>query len=760
MVVHAGWLCTMAGRDEDRGWGGMVWRWLGASILAMQATTAHGQAAPNPTGSAAGATPSVDDIVVTARGRAERLLDVPIAVTTFDAEVIQDARIDRVGDFIGLTPNVTIAQSESAGLSAISIRGVTQVRNSEAPVAVVVDGVLQNNPRQFAQELLDVTGIEVLRGPQGALYGRNATGGAIIISTRQPTNAFQGIARAAYGRGDEYVAEASLSGPVVADKLLFRVGGRFTDRDGYFRNITVGARQDPYRDTSVSALLKWLPSGNVSVALRGSLSRTRGGALSFRFQPANLAADGRSLDLTNPFDFTRADADLVDRTFYSNNIGRNVRDIDDLSLKVDVDFDWATLTSVTAYNRLTEFVSGDQFPYTASLNPFGVDGTQTQFTDIDAVSQEVRLTSPTAQRLRWMVGAYFLDIDRFISTTTGFDSGTGIARVERTPRPAVVTNPTLSFFADDNDNRNYAAFGNVSYDLLPQLEASLALRYDKETRRQSVSPLNTGGVPGARNRADFEKWQPKATLAYKPTGGLNLYASYGEGFRSGQFNQNGTSAAAAAAGLDGVEDLVPQENTRTFELGGKARLGGGRVTIEGALFNTRVTNQQYFVFIGAIGAQVLVPIDRVRLRGGEIAATVKVATGFDAYAGFGYTDSTIQRYAVDPALVGNEAPYVPQTTINAGAQYRVPLTRSVTLFLRGDYRRLGRQFWDPENTTARSNVDLVDLRIGFELPARGLSLIGSLDNAFDEVYNSEYVLGGFAHPAPPRVWRLDLRYSF
>ena len=124
------------------------------------------------------------DIVITARYREERLQDVPIAVTAFSQQQITDARIDQVADFIGLTPNVTIAQSESSGLSAISIRGITQVRNSEAPVAVVVDGVLQNNPRQFAQELFDVERIEVLRGPQGALYGRNAIGGAITAGHR------------------------------------------------------------------------------------------------------------------------------------------------------------------------------------------------------------------------------------------------------------------------------------------------------------------------------------------------------------------------------------------------------------------------------------------------------------------------------------------------------------------------------------------------------------------------------------------------
>jgi iron complex outermembrane receptor protein len=732
---------------------------LAGTILCGAAAPALAQSA-DPRQSSANADDQGHEIIVTARYRDERLQDVPIAVTAFDQRQIDDARIQEVGDFVNLTPNVTIAQSESSGLSALSIRGITQVRNSEAPVAVVVDGVLQNNPRQFAQELLDIASIQVLRGPQGALYGRNATGGAIIITTRMPTNELAGHVAAGYATGDEYSLEGSIGGAIVPDRLLFRVGARYVDRNGYFDNIFLGEKQDPYRDFSTNALLQWRPTDTLTFDLRGSLSRTRGGALDFWYQPANLASDGVSLDPAAPFNANPPDANAVRRYFYSTNRGFDDRDIDDISLKVDADLGFATLTAISAYNRLEEFVSGDQVPYTASRNPFGLDGTQTQYIDIHAFSQELRLTSPSSRRLRWMFGGYFLDSKRFIGTTTGFDSGTGIARVERVPRGPGETNPTLSFFGDDNRNRDYAAFGNIAYDIVPGLEANLALRYDRETRRQTVSPFNTGGVPGAINRATFDKWQPRASLSWRPTDDLNFYVTYGEGFRSGQFNQNGTAAAAAGAGVAGVSDRVPQENTRTYEAGAKIQLAHRRVRIDTAVFDTRVTNQQYFVFIGAIGAQVLVPIDRVHLQGFEALATADIVRGLSAYAGFGYTDSEIQRYSVDPADVGNRAPYVPKTTINLGIQYRTPITRGIGVFARADYRRLGSQYWDPENTTARSNVSLADFRLGLEDPDGHWTLTGSVENAFDKVYNSEYVLGGFAHAAAPRVWRIDLRYNF
>lgn len=706
--------------------------------------------------------PARDEILVTARMRTESIQDVPLSITAFSEQQILDAQIDQVGDFIALTPNMTIAQSESAGLNAISIRGITQVRNSEAPVAVVVDGVLQVNSRQFTQELFDVSSIEVLRGPQGALYGRNATGGAIIINTKQPTNEFEAYLRGGYATGKEYLVQGGVSGPIVEDKVFFRIGARYLDRKGYFDNLTLGRKADPYEDITVRGMLNWNIAENFTASLRGAISRVDGTSLNFQFQQTVYLPDGITLDPMVGFDFSiPGDADRVDRTFRANNLGVDDREIDEISLKLDYDAGFATLTSITSWNRLSEYTSGDQFPYTAALTTFGsVDGTQTQFTDIEAWSQEVRLTSPSDQHFRWMAGFYYIATDRFISSTTGDDRGLGILEVRRQPFFADASNPTFSFFGDDNENKAWAVFGNAAIDLAEGLEAAFAFRYDKDKRTQFVSPFNTGGSPGAVNAASFDKFQPKVTLNYRPTADLSLYGSWGVGFRSGQFNQNGVGVAAAMAGVDGVEDLVPQEETKTAELGFKSTLFDGRMRLNGALFRTKVENQQYFVFIGAVGAQVLVPIDEVSLYGGEIEAVLRLADGFDAYAAFGVTKSEIDAYSVNPTAVGNKAPYVPETTLNLGGQYRVPLAGAFGLFARADYERRGAQFWDPENSTARSALNLVNLRFGLEGPDGRWSLIGSAENVTDKEYNSEFVIPGFSHPAPPRIWRVDLRYNF
>lgn len=704
----------------------------------------------------------LDEIVVTgARGRQERLLEVPVSVTAFDEALIESAGIDEVDDFLSLTPNVSFSRSQSAGTNFLTIRGVTQVRNSEPPVATVVDGVLQINPRQFNQSLVDVERIEVLRGPQGALYGRNATGGAILITTKAPTDEFEGHIRGGVGR-HEYLADASLSGPLIQDQLHFRLAARYADSDGLLYNTTLDDEVDYLEDLVLRGKLLWEPSDRFSADFRAGVVRSEGGGLNYVFQPAILGPDGFPV----AFDFTLGDADKVERNLAANNRGYNERDIDELTLKLDFLADWGTLTSVTAYNAVTEYLHGDQFPYTAATSvDFGVfplgDGTQTQFVEVDAVSQEFRLTSASDQRLRWMAGVYYLETDRFISSTTGADLGVGIVRIERQPLFGDPANPTLTYFADDNDNTARAVFGNVDYDVTDRLELSVALRYDEDKRRQSVSPLNTGGVPGAVNGRTYDHLQPKISARYLVNSAVNLYASWGVGFRSGNFNQNGVGEAAAAAGIIGVEDVVDQEITETWEAGFKAHAWDDRLQLEGALYRTDVEGQHYFVFIGDVGAQVLVNIDEVRLFGGELSAAARLADGLQAFAAVGVTDSEIEAYALNPAAVGNKAPYVPDVTLNAGVQYQTdPIWRDFSLFLRAEYRRTGRQYWDPENSTDRSAIDLASFRLGFESPETGWSVIGTWENAFDEAYNDEFVLGGFAQPAPPGTWRVDLRKSF
>lgn len=713
---------------------------------------------------------ALEEIVVTARGREETLQSAPLSVSVLSKQTLEDARVTRVDDFIGLTSGITIANAQDAGTNFITIRGMSQTRNGEPPVAVIVDGVLQVNSRTFDQTLFDIENIQVLRGPQGARYGRNATGGAIIINTVGPSEDFEGYVRAGIGRGEEYSFEGSISGPIVEDTLSYRLSASYTDRDGVFENFVLDEEVDYFEDITVRGHLRWTPNSNFSADARVNIIRTDAGSLNYSYQPAVVDP---ATGLPN-FDFTIADADLVERNFSANNLGLDDRDVTQFSLRLNYQADWGEFSSVTSYDDIEQSTGSDQFPYTAASSiTFGAfpffDGTQSQYFAIDAFSQEFRFTSNSDQRLRWMAGAYLLLTDRFVSSSIMNDLEQGFTRVRREPiSPAA--SPLTSFIADDNDNTAYAFFFALDYDIVDNLELSFAGRYDRDERKQTVSAdqgLYDNGVvvapigsAGAINRADFSKFQPKVSLRYIANDDLSLYASWGQGFRSGQFNQNGVGAVAAGAGVPGVTDLLGKETTETWEAGWKSTFLDGRVSLNGALYHTEVTNAPYFVFIGAVSAQVLVPIDEVTIKGGELELNARVTPNLDFYAGLAISDSEIDAYTVNPGAVGNDAPYVPESAINIGGQYRTELTSDIGLFMRVDYERRGSQFWDPENTTARSAIDLVNVRLGVEDNDGAWSLTGSVSNLFDEVYNSEWVLGGFAHAGLPDIWRLDFRYNF
>ena len=713
-----------------------------------------------------------DVIIVTgARGRVENEVEVPIAVTVFTTEEIVDAKIERVDDFIGLTPGVTIANSQDSGTNFITIRGVSQTRNGEPPVAVVIDGVLQVNARSFDQPLFDVDQIEVLKGPQGALYGRNATQGAILINTRGPSEEFEAYVQATAATGDDYSIEGSVSGPIT-DDIQYRLSGKYRDREGQLDNITLDTPVDYTEEITVRGHLHWDVTDNITADLRGSYVDTDGGSLNFTYQPASPI--DRDTGLPQNFDFTRLDADIVDREFFANNLGNDQREVGQISLRVKADLGFAELALTSAYDTITQSSRGDQFPYTAasSINPAPpfpfFDGTQTQFVDVETFSQEVRLTSTDDSDLRWMFGGYYLTTDRFISSTTGDDLEQGIEEIRRTAdfNPS---NPINSFFGDDNDNEAFAVFANIDYAVTDRLELAFAGRYDEDQREQTVSDENgfyangelvgIAGTPGGVNEETFSEFQPKVTARYLVADTASVYGSWGRGFRSGQFNQNGVGAAAAAAGINGIQDVLDEEVTETFEVGFKSNWGG-LIDFNGALYSTDVENAPYFVFIGAVGAQVLVPIEEVSIEGGEVELNANVGDNLDVYMGVSVSNSEVEEYSVNAAAVGNDAPYVPSNTFNAGFQYRRPITDNIGLFLRADYENRGRQFWDPENSTARSAIELLGLRAGFEDNDGVWSLIGSIANATDEEYNSEWVAGGFAHSAAPRQYKVDLRYNF
>jgi iron complex outermembrane receptor protein len=724
------------------------------AALASQATPGRAQTAP------ATATDSgLEEIVVTARKREESLLDVPVAVSAFSAQEIESAGISRPQDFIALTPNMTLVQTQNQGTSFIVVRGISQARNSEPSVAVVIDGVAMANPSQFNQELFDIQSIEVLKGPQGALYGRNAIGGAIIINTVEPGDRLAGNLTLGYDSGPGYKVRGGVGGPLgSSDTWRFQLSGSYLDTDGYIKNTFLDEEADPFKDVSGRARLIWEPSDAFKADLRASTSSVDTQALYF--------------NITEDVNDTSLDVRV-------NNRGVNWRDINGVSLKLDYETGLGTLTSVTAYDTLEEMLTGDQFDFLPIEDSvlfafFGADQAQHQYLDVEAVSQEVRLTSEEGERVNWIVGAYAIATDRFISTGNVFDLGTGkVPEVKRNPLPLFA--PQFTYLADEQDNFAWAVFADVTFDITERLEADVAIRYDEDERENTTrtpeefipGPLQGEAFPGQVRKETWDEWQPKFTLRYKPSDTTMLYAGWSRGFRSGGFNQTGVGTA----GIAGVGDIFDKEVADTIEAGVKAQLLEGRLSTSFTAYQTNSEGPYFFVFDPNTSTQNLGNLDEVEYTGFEVELQSQVTDWLEVYARGGYTDSEIKESDRDPGDVGNQAPLVSEYTVNLGAQIRgaLPFGSDLTFFIRPDYQIIGDTWFYPDNFTKRDPVNLLNLRAG--IGGDAWTLTAWSRNLTDEDYNAEWSPGpqffpnpgyanNFVFKAQPMVWGIDFAYRF
>jgi iron complex outermembrane receptor protein len=694
-----------------------------------------------------------NSIVVFGLRRADTLQDTPAAITAFNAETIANAGIQRPADFIDLTPNVNLVETQNVGNAFIIIRGITQARNSEPSVAVVVDGVQQVNPAQFNQDLFDIQQIEVLKGPQGALYGRNAIGGAIIITTKQPTDQLEGNVTAGIDNGFGWYAHGGLSGP-IAQGVKFRVSGLVKDTNGYIRNPYLGRDADPYRDYALRGNLLFDIGSGWDLDVRGSIDRTR--ATGFWY---NIVTDVND----------------VSKPVRVNNEGIDNRDMNNVSAKLTYSGEGFKATSITSYDTLKEIITGDAFdflPITESFfyrpanSPFGFglglgfDLNQSQYLNVKAFSQELRVESPTSSPLFWMFGGYLISTDRFISTGNMVDLGQGVFPVFHNPstNPA---NPQATFLSDQQNNFAWALFANLGYQFSDLIRVDASVRYDRDRRKNTTeTPTaflpNVPGFPqshtGDVRRRVFDDWQPKVTLTVTPTKDLTFYGGYSRGFRSGGFNQTGVGPLAASTGIVGVNDIFEAETADTFESGFKSQWLDGKLTLNGAAFTTLSRNSYFFVFIAANSTQNLGNVPKVRLNGFELEARLAPRRDLQLDASWGMTFSKIKAFP-DPVVLGNEAPDISRSTLNVGAQFTPDLGGGVSALLRADYRRIGRTWWDVYNTTVRKPVDLVDARAGIRWNDWSLTAFAS--NLFNKKYNAEFSPGGFVFKARPRIYGLE-----
>jgi iron complex outermembrane recepter protein len=720
----------------------------------------------------------LEEVVVTARMRDETFQAVPITMNVFTAQTIQAAGIETPRDFIALVPNMTIVETQNVGNSFVTIRGISQARNSEPSVAVLVDGVLETNPYQFNEELYDIKQIEVLKGPQGALYGRNAIGGAIIVRTADPTDHFEASTRLGIGNGVSERVQGSISGPIdSAGTLRYRASANYYNTDGYIDNAYLNQNSDPFKDYSGRLRLLWKPTDRFTGDLRFYYDRVETTAYYFVIPRS---------DESNPFSdfFTPGDANDTTSPIQNNNLGTDKRDVFDTALKLDFGLDYGAITAVTDYNHTKEIDTGDAYdfrPVTTSVlyaltagippnlgGPF--DESQSQFIDVTTWSQELRFTAPKVGNFSWLAGAYYLHTDRFISTGNLADRGLGVPAVYHDPivdpTNPFATNTNQTFLADTQHNNAWAVFANATYSFTSQWELDLAVRYDQDDRQNTTNTPpaflpSTTAHTGEVRKATFSATQPKATLRFMPNQNVTLYGGWSRGFRSGGFNQTGVGDVAIQNGVKGVNDLFQAEIADTYEIGIKSQFLDRRLSVDADVFHTDSTNGYFFVYIAADSTQNLGNLDAT-YKGVELSVTARPTDRLELYAGYGYTDSRITAMA-DPSVVGNEAPLVSRDTINVGVQYRQPLNSGLSATVRVDYNQIGRTWWEPYNITSRDPVSLVDARLG--LLGAKWSLTAWSKNLTDTKYNAEFSPGnvggaGFLWRALPRRYGLNFEYRF
>ncbi len=712
----------------------------------------------------------VETVTVTARARSEDIEKVPAQVTAFTAETIEAKGIRKPQDFISAVPNVTFVETQNAGTSFLVMRGISQARNSDPSAAIVVDGVPMTQPAQFNQEMLDIQQIEVVKGPQGALYGRDAIGGAIIITTKQPGDTWEGQATGGYESGPGWRAQAAAGGPLT-DTLKMRAAFSYFDTDGHLTNhntTDTSAKKDvdPVKNLNARVSFLWEPADDFTADLRLSADSLKTRALYY------------VIDAFGSPGFNDPNNTSVPITL--NNSGKNERRIYDVALKLNYRTEAGTLTSITGYNTVWEILTGDGY----SFDPHGMskiffDFDQSQFLDVKTFSQELRWTSPEEGRFRWIAGAQIFATDRYISTGNMFDvADEGVVPVYRNPTTApfvFVPQGQISFLADSQKQFAWAIYLDTSFNITDDLEMSLNVRYDSDHRTNTTETptafLAASGIPGAQGDKRSHTWddiQPQAILRWQADDNLNIYGSYSRGFRSGGFNQTGVATAAAIAGFDNVGDLFDQETADTLELGFKSRWWDDRLTLNGSIYTTKDKGTYYFVFLASNSTQNLGNIKEVRFNGLDLDLSARLSDELTVNAGLGITDSEVKKFpgASSALVVGSKAPLVSDYTVNIGAEWRRPIWDDTNGFIRVDYNRIGdTTFVIPVPAVGepvpiqRDPVDLVDLRAGIET-ADSWSVTFWSKNLFNKKYNTEYSTGGFLFKAQPMRWGFDVTKKF
>ena len=743
----------------------------------------------------------VPEILVTARRRVENVQAVPAAVSIVDGDLIERSYTVNTAQLSLLVPALNYSSANPRN-TAFTIRGlgssvvaVSQANDGLEPgVGFYVDQVYHARPATAAFDFVDIDRIEVLRGPQGTLFGKNTTAGAIHIITRAPTFDWQAQGEASYGEFNFFQARATVSGPIVEDKLAFRVSGLATRREGVLHNVTTGTDQNNLNNQSVRGQLMWKANDALTFRLTGDWSNFKneccaqvylrtGTSLrpAARQFPALAAGLGYVPPSTNVYDrLTDIDARLAVDT---NEGG--------VSLVTDWDLGYATITSVTAW-RFWNWNAANDRDYTG-LKIQLVQGIPSRQ---DQISQELRMASNGDGPLGYVWGLYYFRqviTGRPISVYGPTAAYWLIGPTTGTPPVAVPSN-LLDGYGQDGGTRfaadSYATFGEVNWKATDRLTLTGGLRYTIEHKVGDYSTSVSGGlqtaVPALVNakvsilrpqtysaRDDSGDLSGRANASYQLADGIFAYASYARGFKSGGINMSGLPLNAQNQPVLSTAVVRPERNT-TYEGGVKADLFDRRLRLNLAAYYTEVRDFQATLVdstqtVALRGYLSNVPKETVKgLEADAIAAPI---AGLQLRAAVAYANGKYAEYPKGPCplelqgtvttacdLTGGRLSTLPRWSKTLGGDYVVPIGNAGEVFFHADSSWRSSHYGDPtlSKFTLIDGYNVTNTSIGYRAAqgwtvtacARNLLNSNYIQNLTTQAGNSGLILGT---PNDPRI---------
>jgi len=761
---------------------------FGAMMPLVAAQTALGATAGDETSVKAG--PGLEEIVVTARKQSEGLGDTPMSISALTAKSLQERQVERLADVARFVPNLVFdSGTGGTGGSAnaqVFIRGIGQsdfLFTTDPGVGIYIDGVFFPRSLGAILDVVDLERIEVVRGPQGTLFGKNTIGGAISLTSARPTDTFGGHGELAVGNYNRLDFKGSVNIPLIEDRLTSSVAFSRQRRDGYVRRLSDDQSLGDVDSTAVRGqfLLKATDSVNVLIAADVTRRREQTIATSARA----FANSALILNLWNAYAGRGTYGTQYDtgNPFTTNASGPSYSDLDlwGISGTVDWTFDNAKLKSISAYRSQDARFAGDD------------DNSPLQYLETNnydhehMFAQELQLTGQALQdRLTWLVGAFYLRESAHNRNHNWLYPGlyAGLERLAGPIDGSPLSAPTapggpgnprnigydgnqMRYIAQDTDSA--ALYTHAIFKLTPKLNASAGVRYsyDKKEFESSVLRIDANVYilpPGTHASDSWNSVSPKFGLDYHWTSDVMSYVSVARGFKSGGFNGRPRQANAA------LQTFGP-ETAWAYEIGLKSSWFDRRLVSNVALFYTKYQDIQFTATqtVNNDIAAIVANAGEATIRGAELELAARPVPGFDLTLGVGYTDAGYDRIApgVSGITTASKLPKTPEWTGSIGAQYAFELARG-TLTLRSDYSYRSRSETTPTNTAilAQPAFGLLSARIALASSdgTRELALFGT------NLTNKLYLTNGLEAVAlfgqaevnygRPREWGLSASLRF